>query len=397
MTKSYAIDTNVLLEDPNCIEILRNGVENKIFISENTILELDGLKKDKNLKKLVSKAVDAIERNKNYITILSSKTRNEFRDKFIDTLILDDIKRDKSMEDMILVSNDKIMRLRAEQLNIKSEEFKSSKPYKEEDEIYNGFINIETENFKPNCFFWKEGKLHFNGPKGEKILDYNHEVWKIKPKDYYQNAALELILNNDIPLVSIQGCAGLGKTFLSLAGALQLVLEHKKYNKIYIAKATIEVESESLGYLPGIYESKIMPYFDYLNSLLLKLHEIRRCDRIFNDPDNPENGFNKKKFEIIPLQFLRGKNIEDAIVIIDEVQNLSRMKTRTILTRMGENCKVICCGDIYQIDDLHLDKFNNGMTWINKILTGDPRYAHITLNGKHSRGIITDLILEKGL
>jgi len=140
---------------------------------------------------------------------------------------------------------------------------------------------------------------------------------------------------------------------------LYKVLQEKKYKKIYYITPTIEIGKE-LGFLPGNIEEKIAPYFKSIVSLLIKLHELRTThDKIFLD-DSFEK-FNKKKIEFLPINFLRGQTLEDCFVIIDEITNFSRTETRSILSRMGENVKVICTGDPKQIDNYHLNKFNNGL------------------------------------
>ena len=169
------------------------------------------------------------------------------------------------------------------------------------------------------------------------------------------------------------------KTFLTLAAALQLVFQKEKkqeqpvdpdepskpkkrgrkkkseklaeeksqhkYRKVYIIRPTT-ILGEELGFLPGDLEEKVDPYFRPIRDLLVKLHEIRPCNRIFVDGD-PKKGFDKDYLEFLPITYLRGMNIEDAVVIIDEAQNLSRLEIRTVLSRMGENVRVFLTGDTH--------------------------------------------------
>jgi len=202
-----------------------------------------------------------------------------------------------------------------------------------------------------------------------------------------------LLDNNKINIVTIQGGPGYGKTYISIAAALKLVFQKKKHKRIIIIKPNIEIGQE-LGYLPGNIDEKMEPYFKPIVKLLNKLHKLRQANKLWHQDSN---NFNSKYIEMIPINFLRGVDIEDAVVIIDEVQNISRLELRTVLSRMGNNVKCICTGDIEQIDNKYLSKNNNGMNWMVKKFLDEPEYAHIVLKGKHSRGPIADLVIKKEL
>ncbi len=183
-------------------------------------------------------------------------------------------------------------------------------------------------------------------------------------------------------------------TTLALAAALYLALEQKDnpYRKIYLVKPVIEIGAK-LGYL----EEKMAPYVRYIGDLLMKLHDLRPANRIFADSEGGNFRYNPKRFEILPIAFIRGMNLENAVVIIDEMQNLSRAETRALLTRMGENVKCICLGDTRQVDNPYLNESNNGLNWTVKMLKGLPGYGHIVLKGERSRGPITDMVIRTGL
>ncbi|PID55502.1 phosphate starvation-inducible protein PhoH, partial [candidate division KSB3 bacterium] len=141
------------------------------------------------------------------------------------------------------------------------------------------------------------------------------------------------------------------------------------------------------------------PYVRYMEDLLAKLHKKRSANKLFvKDSDPPKT--NPRFFEMMPLNYMRGMNIDDAIVILDEVQNISRDELRLALTRMGENTRCFCLGDTSQVDNPHLNSQNNGLNWMVKKFKGDKRYAHIVLNGGsqvRSRGPVTDLVIETDL
>jgi PhoH-like ATPase len=202
--------------------------------------------------------------------------------------------------------------------------------------------------------------------------------------------------NEDIHIVSIQSDAGYGKSYLALAVALYLVLEKKVHDKIYVVKPMIEI-GQKLGYLPGSIEEKMEPYTRYVSDLLVKLHKLRPANKIFLDNGTYPPQFNSKAFEILPLAYIRGMNIENAVVIIDEMQNMSRAECRTVLSRLGEGVKCFCLGDIHQVDNPYLNQENNGLNWIVRKFKGSNIYSHVVLKGDKSRGPITDLVINSGL
>lgn len=393
MKKYYVLDTNALLEDPNCIRILRNGEENHIGIPFHVILELDRLKKDPRLMHLVAAAVESIHQNMDIIKILKDGNGSTFPEN-TDLQILKEVKH-VGADEPILVTNDRIFQIIAGVNGVKSQEFKSSHPFQSESQLFTGFMG-EGDEIIANAFQWIEGRPVFHGPDGAKPIDYEHEVWKVKPRSVYQNLAFELMLNEAIDILTLQSEAGYGKTFLALAVALYLVLEKKKFDKIYIVKPMIEI-GEKMGYLPGDINEKMEPYIKYLRALIAKLHNLRPAERIFDKADPSHTRFNDDKFEILPLAFIRGMNIEDAIVIIDETQNLSRSEVRALLTRMGENVKCFCLGDTRQVDNPYLNESNNGLNWIVRQLKGARNYGHLVLKGSRSRGPICDTVLKYGL
>lgn len=392
--KNFVIDTNVLLENPNCLRNFRNGNENRIILPYTVLQELDKLKKDNRLSHLVAQTVKEIEADGKIIflspnTHVSDAGSND--DKIISEIV------HSEMQTPILVTNDRIMQIKARLHNIVSEYYRDSFPFQSESQAYTGIIK---EQDKPvtNSFRWEAGVPVFLGAKTTKPIEYQHKVWNVQPRNIYQNLALELLLNQDIHLTSIQSEAGYGKTYLALASALHLVLQAKDnpYTKIFIVKPVIEIGSK-MGFLPGNAEEKMAPYIRYIIDLLLKLHDLRPANRIFEDHENSQYKLNPRRIQILPLAYVRGMNIEDAVVIIDEMQNLSRSESRTLLTRMGKGVKCFCLGDTRQVDNPYLNESNNGLNWLVKKCKGMKHYAHIVLKGDTSRGPITDMVLQSGL
>jgi PhoH-like ATPase len=393
--KNFILDTNVLLEDPNCLSKLRNGNENNIFIPYHVLLELNKLKKDPRLGHIVATVVQYLSENPDQYTLLKTDQVAASLSGVVDSYILDEISENR-IGNPILVTNDRILQLQARMKGISSEPYKESVPFKSEAEYFTGFIGRGEEPL-PNSFSWNDqGKPVFFGPEGEKVIDYQHRVWNIVPRNIYQNLALELMSQQEIHITSMQSEAGYGKTFLALASALYLTLERKLYNKIYVVKPMIEI-GQKMGYLPGRVEEKMEPYTRYIADLALKLHASRPANKIFSNVESYPPQFDPKRFELLPLTYIRGMNIENAVVIIDEMQNMSRNECRALLSRMGENVKCFCLGDIHQVDNPYLSQENNGLNWVVKMFKSSRIYAHMVLKGDKSRGPITDLVIKSGL
>jgi len=395
MYKNYVLDTNVLIENPYCIRALRNGQENRIILPYTVLCELDRLKREPRVSHIVSQAISVLQDDPD-IQFLPPRNFSEAEFPGNDDRILDEVKT-SSVSEPILVTNDRILQLKARVHAIGCESYRDSNPFRSESQSYTGFVR-DGEPPLPNSFSWQNGQPLMHSAEGPRIIDYQHSVWNVRPRNVYQNLALELLLDQAVHLVSIQSEAGYGKTFLALAAALYLILEQKDnpYRKIYLVKPVIEIGAK-LGYLPGDLDEKMAPYVRYIQDLLLKLHDLRPANRVFMDCEGGNFRYNPKRFEILPIAYIRGMNLENAVVIIDEMQNLSRAETRALLTRMGENVKCICLGDTRQVDNPYLNESNNGLNWTVKMLKGLPGYGHIVLKGERSRGPITDMVIKTGL
>jgi PhoH-like ATPase len=395
MQKNYILDTNVLIDNPSCIRTLRNGQDNRVILPYTVLRELDKLKREPRVAHIVAQAISALQDDPD-ILFLPPRAVVDVDKTYGDDLILDELK-ESGIEEPILVTNDRILQLKARIHSIASEGFRDSNPFRSESQSYTGFVH-EGEEPIPNSFAWIGGQPFMHSSSGGRFIDYQHTVWNVRPRNVYQNLALELMLDPSVDLITLQSEAGYGKTFLALAAALFLALEQKDnaFRKIYLVKPVIEIGAK-LGYLPGDLEEKMAPYVRYVGDLLLKLHELRPANRVFMDSEGGNFRFNPKRFEVLPIAFIRGMNLENAVVIIDEMQNLSRNETRALLTRMGENVKCMCLGDTRQVDNPYLNESNNGLNWVVKKFKGLPNYGHIVLKGERSRGPITDMVIKTKL
>ena len=203
----------------------------------------------------------------------------------------------------------------------------------------------------------------------------NQEAWGVKPKNIYQGMAMQALLDPNIDLVVLTGPAGCGKTLLTMAAALEMVVERNQYEKIIVTRSTPEI-AESIGFLPGTEEEKMMPWLAAVTDTLEVLHK--------NDM-NPNGSTNyvmeKANIQFKSINFMRGRSIQNSIVLLDECQNLTASQIKTMITRMGEGTKLICCGNLSQIDSNYLTAVTSGLTYIVERFKNFEGSANIYLNG----------------
>ncbi|MCL1057187.1 ribonuclease [Shewanella sp. Choline-02u-19] len=207
----------------------------------------------------------------------------------------------------------------------------------------------------------------------ERLMNLN--AWGIRPKNIYQGMALQALLDPDIDLVILTGPAGCGKTLLAMAAALEMVVERGKYDKIIVTRNTPEI-AESIGFLPGTEEEKMTPWLAAITDTLEVLHK--------NDV-NPSGSMNyimdKANIQFKSINFMRGRSIQNSVVLLDECQNLTASQIKTMITRMGEGTKMICSGNLAQIDSNYLTAVTSGLTYIVERFKDFDGSANIYLNG----------------
>jgi len=315
---------------------------------------------------------------------------------------------------IILVSKDVNLRLKAKSLNICAEDFETGK-IKDLEGLYSGKTLIEgmdktiidiiyeagwclpedigIKNPIPNHYFiLKNGKssvLAFYNPLTERIEKIEKKsCYKINPRNAEQVFALHAILNPNVKLVTMQGIAGTGKTLLALAGALE---QKRNFKQIYLARPIVPLSNKDLGFLPGDIKSKLDPYMQPL------WDNIKFIQSQFSEKDKEykvlTEAVENEKLVVTPLAYIRGRSISNVCFIVDEAQNLTPHEVKTIITRAGENTKIIFTGDIYQIDTPYLDAQSNGLsTLIDRVKKHDI-YAHIRLE-KGERSELANLANE---
>jgi len=301
---------------------------------------------------------------------------------------------------VVLVSKDINLRLKAKSLNISAEDFETGK-VKNVDELYSG--KMEVINADPQIIqhIYDAGfcdpadlglkdltanqyliiKNHsnsvlatFNPISGQIDRIDKRTVQKITPRNAEQVFALSAIQNPDIKLVTLQGIAGTGKTLLALAGALD---QRRNFEQLYVARPIIPLSNRDIGFLPGDVASKISPYMEPLYDNLKFIHsQYREKEKEFK---NITEALENERIVVSPLAYIRGRSLSNIIFIIDEAQNLTPHEIKTIITRAGENTKMIFTGDIFQIDTPYLDSQSNGLSYLIDRVKGNKLYAHVKL------------------
>jgi len=435
--KTFILDTNVILHDASCILQFE---ENDIVIPLAVIEEIDHFKRGSQVINLnareFARTLDNLTGNalfnggvslgkgKGKVKIaitkgLSDEIREVFREDTHDHRILSTAyelkKSSKDPNSVILVTKDVNLRMKAKAIGVLSEDYTTDHIGNIE-ELYSGKDILEDFNdellnkiyqipFKipakevlkkdkngafPNKFYIIRNKnrsvLGYLDSQKEMVerIDKN-PAYGIMPRNAEQTFAMNALTNKNIPLVSITGKAGTGKTLLALASALAV---KKEYRQIYIARPVIPLSNKDIGYLPGDVDSKLAPYMQPLWDNLKVIQDQ------YPDTDKHHqaisNMVKEEKLIVEPLSYIRGRSLQRIFFIVDEAQNLTPHEIKTIITRVGEGTKIVFTGDIYQIDHPYLDSMSNGLSYLIEHFKGQKLYAHINLE-KGERSELAEL------
>ncbi|MGL4307759.1 MAG: PhoH family protein [Cetobacterium sp.] len=425
MRKIYILDTNILIHNPHSIYSFEdNDVILPIFVIE----EIDGLKRKQTTAvqaRMASRVIEEI-RKKGCLSkgvqlengiffkvevedskeLLPGYFKNDVVDNRILAMTLG-MRKKYSDKRVILITKDINMRIKADSLGIEVQDYESDMV--EYATLYDGYYEIEIseEKFKefqktgkcypwelnmkehltPNCFVklkYKDQEVvgrHMNS-KIVKFLNGDISAWGIRARNDEQRCAMELLMDENVKVISLIGKAGTGKTLLAIAAGLELTVERKKYKKLIIARPIVPM-GKDLGYLPGGEDEKLRPWmqpiFDNID-FLSENKEEKSGEKVISGLQT------MGLLEIEALTYIRGRSIGNGFIIIDEAQNLTPLEVKTIITRAGENTKIVLTGDPYQIDNTYLDANTNGLTYMAEKLKEQEIAGHITLKkGERSK------------
>jgi PhoH-like ATPase len=419
--KAFVIDTNVLLYDPESIKKFKDS---DVILPLIVLEELDAMKRfsdelGKNARQ-VMRYLDSLSSVKNnlysgvsldygitlriYLEPLADPiARSAFPlplDKNDNKILYAAFQLKKQGETVILVSKDVVVRVKAEAIDLPAEDYENLKT--SFDTIYKGYREVELDkrsidlfykdrslpldldDLFPNeyCFLrCKEmssamGKYNAKTRVLEPLLSLQRSIWGIHPLNAQQQCALDLLLRDDIKLVTLLGPAGTGKTLLALAAGLKKVFDDAVYTRILISRPIVPL-GKDIGYLPGTKEEKLyhwmQPIYDNLEFL---------CESSTGASDGKETQkwiLESKKIEMEAVTYIRGRSLPKMFMIIDEAQNLTPHEVKTIISRAGQGTKVVLTGDPTQIDNPYLDKDSNGLTFVVGKLRNRSLFGHIFL------------------
>lgn len=278
--------------------------------------------------------------------------------------------------------------------NFFEDNFSKMKSWQENNNTYYEIEVGDNHHWYPNQCLVSENESGFSAivrkiHNGVATLEYmhnfeqsKHNVWGITARNHEQNMALNFLMDPDIDFVSLLGVAGTGKTLLALAAALQQTLDEGIYNEIIMTRATIPI-GEDIGFLPGTEEEKMTPW---MGALMDNLEVLTKSEGHTDWEKETTQELLNKRIKIKSLNFMRGRTFQNKYIILDEAQNLTPKQMKTLVTRAGEGTKIVCLGNIGQIDSPYLTETTTGLTYIVDRFKNWPHAAHITLaQGERSR------------
>jgi PhoH-like ATPase len=325
------------------------------------------------------------------------------------------LQKEEKGRKVILVSKDINLRLKAKALGLQAEDYTTGK-VQNISSLYTGRTVIEETHpdsinllydkgycppeevlgkelpMKNHYYILKSGKksvlAFYNSANGMVEHVEKRNAYGVKPRNAEQAFAIHAVLKPEIKLVSMQGVAGTGKTLIALAAALE---QKREYKQIYLARPIVPLSNKDIGYLPGDIKSKLNPYMEPLwDNLKFIQNQYSENDKEYSKITEMVTN---EKLVITPLAYIRGRSLSNICFIVDEAQNLTPHEVKTIITRAGENTKIIFTGDIHQIDTPYLDSQSNGLSYIIDRLKDHELYAHITLE-KGERSELANLANE---
>lgn len=427
MKKIYVLDTNVLLHDPNALFAFE---DNDVVIPAVVLTEIDSKKRNADElgrnARTVSRLLDNLRgrgslhhsiplNNGGTLKVeLNHRSFSKMNDLFdeasTDNRILAvalnysyEEKTKKHPKPVVIVSKDTLVRVKADVLGLAAEDYLNDRTAGI-DHLYTGCQTIPVHpsliddfysnrvlpasvlsaqyTLYPHMFLILKDelgssksalmKVSADRKQLEPLVLSNEPVWSISARNAQQRMAMELLLSDDIPLVTLTGKAGTGKTLLALAAGLLKVEDERKYKKLLIARPVVPM-GKDIGFLPGEKDDKLRPWMQPVYDNLEYLFDTKKT----GDIDKIMAGL--ANIQVEALTYIRGRSIPGQFIIVDEAQNLSRHEVKTIISRVGEGSKIVLMGDPGQIDHPYLDAASNGLSHVVERFKPEPLAGHMTL------------------
>jgi PhoH-like ATPase len=429
MKKTYVLDTNVLLHDPLSLSAFE---DNDVVIPIYVIEEVDTFKKDlselgRNARQ-VARQLDAMRlrgrlaegvSNESGGRLFVAFTNRELQREFFadghmaDNRILAtalEVKTRNKDQPTVFVTKDIALRIRADALGLTVQDYEADKM--DTSEHYTGVVEVETDGDQIDAFYrdgfvnlwnpeWSPnqfviirnrdnashtalGKVAWDQKRVEPIMRLKDGMWGIRPRNKEQSFACDLLMNDDIKLVTLIGRAGTGKTLLAVAAGLQKVTEENAFQKLLVSRPVMPL-GKDIGFLPGDVEEKMSPWMQPIYDNVEFLMGLSQRDK--KSGRGHHELIDMGIIEIEPLTYIRGRSIPNQFMIVDEAQNLTPHEVKTILTRAGDNTKIVLAGDPYQIDNPYVDATNNGLVYVMNHFRTQRIAGHVTM----SKGERSDL------
>jgi len=419
--KVFVIDTNVILHDYTC---LYNFQENDIVLPIVVLEELDYLKKGNDLinyhAREFTRELDKLSGDTLFnggkelgkgLGKLSIETGKPFSDQLKASFpeptpdhrilaIAEFVSEKKKPLQVILVSKDINLRMKAKSLGIMAQDYTTDKVadleqiHKDIETIdnvddllisrfYEMHDGVPIDEFKlkpkPHQYYILKGQkssalAHFDPINRLMQRVEKHRTYGIEPRNAEQTFSIDALNRPEIQLIALTGKAGTGKTLLALASALH---QEKKFNQILLARPIVPLANRDMGFLPGDVKEKILPYMQPLfDNLSVIKNQFKAQSKEYMQI---EDMLKSEKLVLSPLAYIRGRSLSNSFFIVDEAQNLTPHEIKTIITRAGEGTKMVFTGDIHQIDSPYLDMKSNGLSYLADRMKGQDIFAHVNL------------------
>lgn len=432
MRKNFIIDTNVLLHDPSAMFALE---DNDVVIPISVIEEIDNFKRDMSelgrSARRITRNLDALRQQGSLsdgvplpgggtlqVRFARQQLPEELRSKHdVDSRILAvavEVRDAEPDKPTVFLTKDLNLRIRADALRLQTADYEADKV--EESEVWSGVREVTVEGGDIDRFY-AENELEpayedhaaneyvllvdALNPSHTALAKYGSEkrryvpiirtlqggVWGVRPRNKEQAFALDLLLNDDIKLVTIVGRAGTGKTLMAMAAGLHKTMEEQIFTKMLVSRPIFPL-GRDIGFLPGTVEEKLNPWmqpiFDNIEFLMGLSQRDRKSGRSYTEL------LDLGVVEIEPLTYIRGRSIPDQFIVVDEAQNLTPHEVKTIITRAGDGTKIILTGDPSQIDNPYVDATNNGLIHVVNKFRNQKLAGHVTLQ-KGERSPLAEL------